>query len=168
MTRTTRQDWLALGLALLRDGGEGALTIERLCAALQRTKGAFYHHFADIAAYHAALLALWAERNTEQPIQQAGSGAAGRRRRRLHQSVRKVDHGLERAVHAWAVRSPAARLVVERVHARRIGFLAALRAGEPGARDQAELEYAAFIGALHVHPGQPRTQARILRNAGRR
>jgi SAM-dependent methyltransferase len=39
-----------------------------LCAALQKTKGSFYHHFRDMDEYLAALLARWEEELTESPI----------------------------------------------------------------------------------------------------
>ena len=49
-TTTTREGWIAAGIALLREGGEDELTIDRLAKRLRRTKGSFYHHFADIDA----------------------------------------------------------------------------------------------------------------------
>lgn len=164
--RTTRNDWLALGLELLRDGGEGALTIERLCNALGRTKGSFYHHFEDLAAYHEALLVRWAEIHTELPIQAAdGSVDVAQRRAQLYEAVHKSDFALERAVHAWAVWSPAARRATQRVHERRIAYLAALREDGKEARAAAELEYAAFVGALHVYPEAPEAQLRVMTHA---
>ena len=70
--------------------------------------------------------------------------------------MRGVDLGLELAVHAWAVRSPVARAAVTRVHERRIAYLAALSGGGPSGHKRAELEYAGFIGALHLYPDEPR------------
>jgi AcrR family transcriptional regulator len=151
------EDWVTAGLRLLRDGGETALTIDRLCVTLARTKGSFYHHFADIAAYHAALLDAWARLHTELPIAAAAvAPEPAQRRKLLYRAVRDVDLGLELAVHAWAVRAPVARAAVARVHERRIAYLTALAGGGSDARNRAELEYAAFIGALHVYPDDAR------------
>jgi len=72
VSTTTRADWVAAGLELLRDGGEDAVTVDRLCATLGRTKGSFYHHFEDSAAYQGALLEHWANLHTELPIAAAG------------------------------------------------------------------------------------------------
>ncbi len=150
--RTKGIDWLDAGLALLRDGGDEALTIERLCAALGRTKGSFYHHFTDIAAYHQALLGRWSDLHTEHPIVEATGSAA-----KLYRAVSKVDFGLELAVHAWAVRSPTARKAADRVHARRIKYLTRLHRSKA----KAELEYAAFVGSMHVFAGNPAARQRI-------
>ncbi len=155
---TGRTDWLEAGLICLRDGGEAALTVEKLCAALGRTKGSFYHHFDDIAAYHEALLDLWADRHTEWPIQTAKRGSRVQQRRQLRAAVGKLDLRLERAVHAWALRSAATQKIAARVHQRRIAFLVSLGAK----RGVAELEYAAFIGAMHVYPKAADKRRRIL------
>jgi AcrR family transcriptional regulator len=156
------EDWVTVGLRLLRDGGEDAITIDRLCAALGRTKGSFYHHFSDIAAYHAALLDAWARLHTELLIAAADRAAEpGQRRTLLYRAVRDVDLGLELAVHAWAVRSPVARAAVSRVHDRRIAYLAALAGGGPDAQKRAEIEYAGFIGALHLYPDDVRRRQAV-------
>ncbi|MDB4945035.1 MAG: transcriptional regulator, TetR family [Labilithrix sp.] len=153
MTRATPEHWLDAGLRLLRDGGHDALTIDALCRALGRTKGSFYHHFADVAAFSRGLLEHWERRNTDDFIVAAdASGAA--KRETLHASVRAVELGVERAIQAWALRDPAARDVQARVDGRRIAYLAGLRraAGvKPRiAERMAQVEYAAFLGALQV------------------
>ena len=67
-SRTRRTQWLDAGLDILRENGEDQLTIESLCARLGRTKGSYYHHFTDVAAYLDALLAHWADKQTAAPI----------------------------------------------------------------------------------------------------
>ncbi|WP_437669184.1 TetR/AcrR family transcriptional regulator [Sorangium sp. So ce131] len=160
MARTSRNDWLDQGLDLLRDGGEGALTIESLCARLGRTKGSFYHHFQDIAAFLDALLARWEERQTSAPIDHAeGGGAPEQRRQRLGEVVKSLDGRLEIAVRAWALRDERAAAVLRRVDARRVDYLASLFVAEGRARDAAlllaRLEYAAFIGAQQLFSDLP-------------
>ena len=170
-SRTTRSDWLAAGLELLRTGGGDALTIERLCAALARTKGAFYHHFADISAYHEALLGHWEESHTERLIALADASPEGKRdrsarREALYRGVSQVDIGVELAIQAWSLRAEHASEIVARVHARRIAYLAALRPEGERRECVAELEYAVFIGALHLHPAPgDKSQRRRLQRA---
>ncbi|AUX44576.1 TetR family transcriptional regulator [Sorangium cellulosum] len=168
MARTSRNDWLDQGLALLRDGGEGALTIDGLCERLGRTKGSFYHHFEDIAGFLEALLARWEERQTSAPIHHAdeGGGAPEQRRQRLGAVVRSLDGRLELAVRAWAIRDERAAAVLRRVDARRIDYLASLHVSEGRTRDAAlllaRLEYAAFVGAQQLFSDLMDESARSL------
>jgi AcrR family transcriptional regulator len=163
--RTTPAAWCAAGLALLRDEGIEAVTVDRLCAALGKTKGSFYHHFADLDAYLGALLARWEEELTEATIRAADAEADLRRRAaRLDEVVSRLDHGLDRAVRAWALRDARARDAMARVDERRIAYLAALHAaaGHRRARELAELEYLAFVGAQQLDlAGRSRRGARL-------
>jgi AcrR family transcriptional regulator len=45
--------------------GPAALTIERLTAAARRTRGSFYHRFADRDAFVRALMERWREQTIE-------------------------------------------------------------------------------------------------------
>lgn len=155
MARTTKDQWLEAGFDLVREGGEDELTIERLCAALERTKGAFYHHFADIDSFHRALLEAWAHRNTQGPIDAAESASVEQRRLALQRAVSGLDQRLELAFRAWADRAPAAKAACQAVDARRVAYLQGLweQQGKPRAHagQLAELEYAAFLGLLARH-----------------
>lgn len=152
MSRASRRDWLVAGLAVLRDRGHHAITVDRLCDAIDKTKGSFYHHFVDLDAYLAALLQLWEAELTEQPIEVSRAEPDNQRRTaRLGEVVSKLDHRLDRAVRAWALRDDRARVAMARVDARRIDFLAELHQSEGEfARLRAELDYAAFVGIQHV------------------
>lgn len=145
--RSAPQDWIAAGIGLLEERGPDALTIENLCRALARTKGAFYHHFEDAGAFADALLAYWERENTERLIETAATGPSPRER--LYEAVGASDVGLDRAIFAWALRDGRAQAVRRRVDARRIAFLAGLREG-PRALRMAQLEYAAYLGALQI------------------
>ena len=64
MTRTatkrlTKSDWLMTGFDAVAETGPDALKAEPLARRLGTTKGSFYWHFADVPAFHAALLAAW-------------------------------------------------------------------------------------------------------------
>lgn len=149
-TTTTREGWIAAGIALLREGGEDELTIDRLARRLRRTKGSFYHHFVDIDAFRAALLEAWTTTHTLVPIEHAESESVRDRRARLYDAVGKLDHRLELAVRGWATRSELARAAREAVDERRVAYLTGLWSGKRR-KELAEIEYATFLGLLHRH-----------------
>jgi AcrR family transcriptional regulator len=129
-----------------------------------KSKGSFYHHFEGLSAFHTALLAMWEEQLTEQPIAQADArqrggvdalereASAHRRAARLEEAVLGIDHALDRAVRAWANADARAKAAVVRIDERRIAYLAGLHraAGHREARALAEIEYAAFVGFEHL------------------
>lgn len=147
MTRATKETWCRAGLEILRAEGAERITVERLCALLEKTKGSFYHHFSDLGAYLNELLRLWEHEHTERVIASTQT-ESGRRARgeRLEAEVRKLDHQLERAVRAWAMRNAQARASLKKVDAQRIEYLSSLHENE----DDAALEYAVFIGLQHL------------------
>ena len=51
-------DRIEAGFAILAAEGIKALKVDRLCRRLSVTKGSFYWHFTDMAAYRAALVRL--------------------------------------------------------------------------------------------------------------
>jgi AcrR family transcriptional regulator len=151
--RLAPSDWCDAGLALLRDDGMAALTVDRMCTALERTKGSFYHHFRDLDAFLMQLLVRWEETLTEAPIAFAGAtDELDQRAARLDDAVERLDHRLDLAVRSWAFRDARARAAVARVDARRMAYLTELHTGvsAKGARESAQLEYLAFVGAQHV------------------
>ena len=151
----TPEPWLREGFRLLREEGEDALTIERLCRNLKKTKGSFYHHFANAEAYADALLSRWEAEGTQAPIDVSrGSATPGGKAKALDEAVRGLDHGLDQAIRAWASRDPRARTALGRVDARRLAYLEELHAnaGHPTPRALATLEYAALLGAQQLFP----------------
>ena len=89
-------EWVAAGLELLRREGEDALTIQRLCERLSRTKGSFYHHFEDVTAFHESLLDAWEERLTTAVIGAAsGEADPAAFARLLAAAARRIDVRLE-------------------------------------------------------------------------
>ena len=146
------------GFVVLREGGEAALTIDRLCKDLGRTKGAFYHHFADVTVYTDALLAAWEERNTAVPVSRPEAVVLRRGRRPTAEpppQPRSLDVPLDRSFRAWGLRDARARQFVARIDDRRIASLAGTY---PSAiplamrRKLARLEYAVFVGVQQLYP----------------
>jgi AcrR family transcriptional regulator len=60
-TRLSVDEWVDAGIELLADEGLAAVKIDRLCKQLGVTKGSFYWHFSDLAAFLAALADRWGE-----------------------------------------------------------------------------------------------------------
>ena len=148
--RTSPKNWCAAGLGLLRDEGLEAITVERLSRIVGRTKGSFYHHFRDFDGYLQALLLLWEKELTENLIlATTPESDPARRSARIEGLARALDHDLDRAVRAWALRDRLARAAMRRVDRRRIDYLAGLfrENGYRKPRVLAELRYLAFVGA---------------------
>src|SRR5712664_2472325 len=62
------KDWLDQGLRTLAARGFTALKAEPLAKAMGVSRGSFYWHFADIGAFHSAMLKHWREVAAEQII----------------------------------------------------------------------------------------------------
>src|SRR5262245_16144827 len=103
------KDWLDQGLKTLAQKGFTALKAEPLAKTMGVSRGSFYWHFADIGAFHAAILAHWREVAAEQII--ADVEAASKDENPLRVLLRRVFGEklvLERAVRTWAAVDPAA------------------------------------------------------------
>jgi len=155
-------DWRAAGYAILAEEGLKALKIDRLCARLKVTKGSFYWHFTNIAAYRTALIQGWSElRDADRSqIEEIGGLAPRDRLVRMMNSLVSPRHWtLERAMREWA-RSDEA--VAESVRAADRRILAAVRRAFEDYgfdADEAELRadatFAVGIGFLHLSGDSP-------------
>jgi AcrR family transcriptional regulator len=151
-------DWLDQGLKALASRGFTALKAEPLAKAMGVSRGSFYWHFADIGAFHAAILARWHEVAAEQII--TNVEAASKDENPLARLLRRVFGErltLERAVRTWASVDTAARAAVQAIDRRRLGYVESLltQAGLPAdvARARAQILYWAFLGfALSDQP----------------
>ncbi|GMV29823.1 MAG: putative transcriptional regulator, TetR family protein [Rhodanobacteraceae bacterium] len=151
MARRTEIDWIAIGLDLLVGQGHTRLTVADLCTRAGRTKGSLYHHYPDMAAYRAALLAAWRERHTVRLIAEAEREVSiDGKIRVLDTLAQALDLRLERAMRNWAAHDALAHEAVQAVDRERIAYLAQLCRDEgvaaAEARDQATLTYALFLG----------------------
>jgi AcrR family transcriptional regulator len=161
-------DWLDLGLNVLATQGFTALKAEPLAKALGVSRGSFYWHFADIGAYHAAILKHWREVAAEQVI--AGLEAASDHDDPVVLLLRQAFTArlsLEKAVRSWATSDAAARSAVRAIDRRRLGYVAELlhRRGFAAetAHARAQILYWAFIGyALSDKPLSKAQQQRLL------
>jgi AcrR family transcriptional regulator len=117
-------DWLDLGLKTLARSGFAALKAEPLAKAMGVSRGSFYWHFADIGAYHAAILKHWREVAAEQVIADLEAAEAGEDPlARLLTRVLSGRFALERAVRSWATSDAAARSAVQAIDRRRLDYV---------------------------------------------
>ncbi|WMT75118.1 TetR/AcrR family transcriptional regulator [Bradyrhizobium sp. Ash2021] len=152
------KDWLDQGLKTLARDGFTALKAEPLAKAMGVSRGSFYWHFADIGAFHAAILKQWREVAAEQII--ANVEAASKHENPLTLLLRRVFGerlALENAVRTWASVDAAARAAVQAIDQRRLGYVESLlrQSGLPAetARARAQILYWAFLGfALSDRP----------------
>jgi AcrR family transcriptional regulator len=162
-------DWLDQGLRTLAKSGFTALKAEPLAKAMGVSRGSFYWHFADIGAFHAAILDHWRDVAVEQVITDVE--AAAPHRNALPALLRRVFGNkpplLESAMRSWAAHDLAARSTVQAVDQRRLGYvenlLAASGLSAEAARGRAQIIYWAFLGfALSAKPLSRARQAGVL------
>jgi AcrR family transcriptional regulator len=166
--RFAKADWIAIGLAALRDQGPDALTIERLTATAQRTRGSFYHHFASHENFVRAMADSWLHQSTAGPIAEMQQTADVRRvRAALAEFAAALDHRLERQMRRLGEINPDVHAVVGRSDAMRMAMLAGMFQAEfglsPGeAQKRAQLQHAVFVGLQFVFPDAPAAFRREL------
>ncbi|BAM86337.1 putative transcriptional regulator protein [Bradyrhizobium oligotrophicum S58] len=162
------KDWLDLGLEVLASKGFTALKAEPLAKAMGVSRGSFYWHFADVAAYHAELLKHWREIAAEQII--TGVEASAGPEPAIAVLLRRtftIRLTLERAVRSWAASDPAARQAVQAIDKRRLGYVASQLTAEgllPDiAQARAQVLYWAFLGhALAERPLPAERQQAVI------
>lgn len=167
MARRSEVDWIAIGLTLLAEQGHARLTVADLCVRSGLTKGSLYHHYPDMGAFRAALLAAWRERNTERLILEAERQASvAEKTRVLDHLAQALDPALERAVRNWAAHEALARETVQQVDRQRIDYLAGLCREEgiaaAEARDHATLTYAVYLGLQQLFGADEQATLRRL------
>lgn len=162
------KDWLDQGLRTLAERGFTALKAEPLAKAMGVSRGSFYWHFADIGAFHAAILRHWREVAAEQII--ADLEAASGNDNPLQLLLRQAFGGqlaLENAVRSWATHDPVARRAVQAIDRRRLSYverlLRASGLSPKVARARAQILYWAFLGfALSDKPLPRERQQAVL------
>src|ERR1700686_4738850 len=162
------KDWLDQGLKALAERGFTALKAEPLAKAMGVSRGSFYWHFADIGAFHAAILKHWRVVAAEQII--ANLEAAPGNDNPLQLLLRQAFGGqlaLENAVRIWAAHDPIARRAVQAIDRRRVSYveklLRASGLGAKVARSRTQILYWAFVGfALSDKPLPRERQQAVL------
>jgi AcrR family transcriptional regulator len=104
-SRLSVDDWIDAGLELLAEEGPSGVKIDRLCVRLGVTKGSFYWHFKDLAAFLKAVADRWGSSRDERRGGVAELEALAPRERLsrlLDEFADPAGWALERAVREWA------------------------------------------------------------------
>ena len=160
-------DWLDQGLKTLAERGFTALKAEPLAKSMGVSRGSFYWHFADIGAFHAAILQHWRDVAAEQII--ANLEAASGHDDPLRLLLRGAFGGrlsLENAVRSWATHDPLARRAVQAIDRRRLSYverlLRASGLAPKVARARAQILYWAFLGFALSDKPLPRVRQQAV------
>lgn len=169
--RLSVDDWIQAGFAILSDGGQPALKIDRLCSRLGVTKGSFYWHFKDMASYRAAVVQAWGDlRDHDRSSFRELAHLPPRKRlaQMMTALVGARQWNLERAMREWARTDRAA---ADSVHAADLRVLGAVRQAFLDAgfdADDADLRaratFAAGIGFLHISVAPPGERSAVQRD----
>jgi len=115
-SRLSVDDWIDAGLELLAEEGPSGVKIDRLCVRLGVTKGSFYWHFKDLAAFLKAVADRWgSSRDERREVFAELEALAPRERlsRLLDEFADPAGWALERAVREWARTDESVRRRVE-------------------------------------------------------
>jgi AcrR family transcriptional regulator len=152
--RLSKSDWLEQGLRTLAAAGPNALKIGPMATALKVSRGSFYWHFRDIAAFRAELLQSWHERTTDQVIREMSEKAEPDRLKHLLMRAFVARPGLDRAIRSWAAQDGKVAALVAAADAERIAYIARMLAAagvESGlALNRAVFLYWAYLGRAVV------------------
>lgn len=159
MERLSREQWLDHGLLNLAKSGFTSLKADTLAKSLGVSRGSFYWHFKDLAAFRLAVLEHWQTATVTAGIEQLEHQEADPAAR-LAQiiSIGVVgEQGLERSIRAWALNDPGVKKTVDLVDQQRLGYLQSLLE-ELGlesikATVRARIIYCGFLGQIVLGEG---------------
>ena len=115
-------EWVNAGLRALARSGFTALKADTLSKSLGVSRGSFYWHFADVGAFHAAVLQRWRELALANIVAEI-EGTPGDRLQALIRRGFSARSDLESAVRAWALADQKVRAAVDIVDAERVRYL---------------------------------------------
>jgi len=158
LQKLSAEDWIKAGLKALSRDGFTALKADVIAKKLRVSRGSFYWHFADVAAFEQAVMERWRDVMAERIIRELeGLASAGARLSRLFQLAFSADPALETAMRAWAASDTRARAMVRTVDQRRLAYIGRmlLDAGvaEKQVRPRAQIIYWTYLG--FVLSGKP-------------
>jgi AcrR family transcriptional regulator len=160
--RLTADDWIEAGFAVLADSGPNALRIDRLCERLNVTKGSFYWHFTNTAAYRSALRKAWGglhDSNRRRFEQMTGVDPRDRLRVMVQTLLAPQHWKLERAMRMWALTDDEVLASVQQSDGRILRSIRQAFADCGFEREEAALRaYVVFstgVGLLHSMDSAP-------------
>ncbi|MEM1102651.1 MAG: TetR/AcrR family transcriptional regulator [Pseudomonadota bacterium] len=151
--RLSETDWLKHGLKTLAKTGFSGLKAEPMARSLGVSKGSFYWHFEDLAAFHQKLLDYWRSTTTDWVIRdiEQDNSEPGRLEALMWKAFRKSKHAdLDQAIRHWAQHDKRVARRLQSVDQARIAYLCKLlrRTGdtEKDVLRGARFIYAASLG----------------------
>jgi AcrR family transcriptional regulator len=132
------------------------------------SRGSFYWHFADIAAFENAVMQRWRDVMAEAIIRELERlHPSSARLPRLLRQAFEADGALEIAMRGWAASDPRARAVVSAVDDRRLGYLkrmlrdSGIKAAHIAPR--AQILYWSYLGfVLSAKPVSGKERGRLI------
>jgi AcrR family transcriptional regulator len=159
-------DWIAHGLKALAKDGFTSLKAEPLAKGMGVSRGSFYWHFADLGAFHDAILKRWREIAAEQIIADVEAESQDEPLRALLRRTFGARLDLERAVRNWAAFEPAAQAAVRAIDRRRLDYIEELLAkrglAAATAQARAQILYWTFLGFALSGPSLPEARLKTL------
>ena len=159
-------DWIKQGLKALAKSGFTALKADPLAKTMGVSRGSFYWHFADLGAFHAAVLKRWREIAAEEIIADVEADCEGEPLRALLRRTFGARLDLERAVRNWAAFDPAAQAALRAIDRRRLDYIEGLlenRGFTPTiAQARAQILYWTFLGFALSGTPMPATRGQAL------
>jgi AcrR family transcriptional regulator len=159
-------DWIKQGLKALAKSGFTALKADPLAKTMGVSRGSFYWHFADLGAFHAAVLQRWREIAAEEIIADVEADSEGEPLRALLRRTFGARLDLERAVRNWAAFDPAAQAALRAIDRRRLDYIEGLledRGFRPTiAQARAQILYWTFLGFALSGTPMPATRGQTL------
>jgi AcrR family transcriptional regulator len=150
--RLSAQDWIDFGLTALAREGADTLKADVLARKLGVSRGSFYWHFADLAAFHSRVIARWKQVATEAII--ADVERHGSRAERLDALLRHAFGGgaaVEIRMRTWAESNAAAARALAEIDRRRRAYIEGLLVEEglaPSlAATRTQVLYWTYLGA---------------------
>lgn len=153
--RISRDDWLKLGFRTLAIKGHSAISVEPIARALGVSKGSFYHHFADLPTYKAALLDTWKTKAMEEVVRATKAsniGSEAKLRGTVEASIKVTNHQkgptVEPAIRNWARHDADAYQRQIEVDVRRLVYMQDLFEDLGFSRTECESRATLLYGAL--------------------
>ena len=123
--RHSKSSWIDAGYNVLVSDGAAALRAEPMAKQLKTTKGSFYWHFADVPAFHQALVENWRNEALNNIITQLSlSGSPENRLRAFGQQICADTVGP--AMRAWGTSNPMAAQAVMQIDKQHLKYISTL------------------------------------------
>lgn len=127
--RYDRERWMQTALNVLAQEGGAKLRVESIAAALNVTKGSFYHHFRNRSDFINALSEYWVSNFTEVVISEIGAletDGSGKLRAVMQLVAERELDKYDIAFRSWAAQDPDVFNAVKKVDIARYRFIRSL------------------------------------------